>query len=61
METDAQSFYRRAQSELSLARAADTPELVRAHHTLAAYYLEQVNRCDPRDPPVEPNPLRIEI
>ncbi|MFL0412762.1 hypothetical protein [uncultured Sphingomonas sp.] len=53
-ETDAQDysvedkeyFYKRAESELEMAQRTIVPEAVKAHYTLAGYYLDKVYNDD---------------
>lgn len=42
---DKDYFYRRAESELEMAQKTVIPEAVKAHYTLAGYYLDKVY-CD---------------
>ncbi len=42
MTEEVDYFYRRAESELAMAQRSAIPEAVRAHYTLAGYYLDRV-------------------
>ena len=42
MDDEKLYFYKRAEVELDLAQAANRPEVVKVHYTLASYYLEKV-------------------
>ena len=48
-------FSRRAETELNMAQRAAAPEAVRAHYTLAGYYLDRVYG---EDRPRSEQPLR---
>ncbi|ONF96657.1 hypothetical protein [Sphingomonas jeddahensis] len=39
---DKEYYYQRAESELEMAQRAEVPEAVKAHYTLAGYYLDKV-------------------
>ncbi len=39
---DKEYYYRRAESELEMAQRTEIPEAVKAHYTLAGYYLDTV-------------------
>lgn len=39
---DKEYYYRRAESELEMAQRTEVPEAVKAHYTLAGYYLDKV-------------------
>lgn len=43
---DKEYFYRRAESELEMAQRTIVPEAVKAHYTLAGYYLDKVYSDD---------------
>jgi hypothetical protein len=43
---DKEYFYRRAESELEMAQRTEVPEAVKAHYTLAGYYLDKVYNDD---------------
>ena len=42
MEEDKEYFYKRAENELEMAQRTEVPEAVKAHYTLAGYYLDKV-------------------
>ena len=42
MRGNADYYYKRAEAELEMAQRSDVPEAVRAHYTLAGYYLDYV-------------------
>lgn len=42
MENDRSYFYDRAEAELDMAQKATAVEAVKAHYTLAGYYLDRV-------------------
>jgi len=44
MRDDTSYFYMRAEQELERAQSTDVPEAVKAHYTLASYYLDRVYR-----------------
>lgn len=39
---DKEYYYQRAESELEMAQRTEVPEAVKAHYTLAGYYLDKV-------------------
>jgi hypothetical protein len=39
---DKEYYYKRAESELEMAQRTEVPEAVKAHYTLAGYYLDKV-------------------
>lgn len=43
---DKEYYYRRAESELEMAQRTEVPEAVKAHYTLAGYYLDKVYNDD---------------
>lgn len=43
MEPDSDYYLRRAETELTMAQAADHPAAVRAHYFLAGFYLDRVH------------------
>ncbi|WBH15452.1 hypothetical protein [Sphingomonas radiodurans] len=47
MEDDKEYFYKRAESELEMAQRTIVPEAVKAHYTLAGYYLDKVYTDQP--------------
>lgn len=47
---DKDYFYRRAESELEMAQKTVIPEAVKAHYTLAGYYLDKVYCDQPATP-----------
>ena len=66
VDDDKEYYYRRAESELEMAQRTENPEAVKAHYTLAGYYLDKVYNDDappswlPERPPSTPprRPLR---
>ena len=42
VKDDKEYYYRRAESELEMAQRTEIPEAVKAHYTLAGYYLDKV-------------------
>ncbi|WP_085809067.1 hypothetical protein [Sphingomonas sp. TZW2008] len=42
MTDDKDYFYRRAELELEMAQRTEHPEAVKAHYTIASYYLDKV-------------------
>jgi hypothetical protein len=42
VEDDKDYFYKRAENELEMAQRTEVPEAVKAHYTLAGYYLDKV-------------------
>lgn len=42
MNDDKEYYYKRAESELEMAQRTEVPEAVKAHYTLAGYYLDKV-------------------
>jgi hypothetical protein len=42
VDDDKEYYYRRAESELEMAQRTEVPEAVKAHYTLAGYYLDKV-------------------
>ncbi len=48
---DKEYYYRRAESELEMAQRTEIPEAVKAHYTLAGYYLDKVYNDAP--PPAD--------
>ncbi len=46
MTEEVDYFYRRAEDELAMAQRSAIPEAVRAHYTLAGYYLDRVFSTD---------------
>jgi len=43
---DKEYYYQRAESELEMAQRTEIPEAVKAHYTLAGYYLDKVYNDD---------------
>jgi len=43
---DREYFEKRAEAELELAQTAEHASVVRAHYTLAAYYLDRIHNPD---------------
>lgn len=39
---DKEYFYRRAEAELQMAQSTEVPAAVKAHYTLAGFYLDRV-------------------
>lgn len=39
---DKEYYYQRAETELEMAQRTEVPEAVKAHYTLAGYYLDKV-------------------
>lgn len=50
MEDDKDYFYKRAENELEMAQRTAVPEAVKAHYTLAGYYLDKVYNEDDAPP-----------
>ena len=46
VDDDKEYYYRRAESELEMAQRTENPEAVKAHYTLAGYYLDKVYNDD---------------
>ena len=42
VDDDKDYYYRRAEYELEMAQRTEVPEAVKAHYTLAGYYLDKV-------------------
>ena len=61
MTSDLDYFLLRAEAELSLAQVAEHPAAVKAHYTLAGYYLDTVYRDGiSKAPPLSPAFVRNE-
>lgn len=58
MEDDKEYFYKRAENELEMAQRTENAAAVKAHYTLASYYLDKVYNDDEplaaNDDPTEP-------
>ena len=52
MRNDHAYYYQRAEKELLMAQKAESPESVKAHYTLAGYYLDMVYRPTCEEAPV---------
>lgn len=46
MEDDKEYFYKRAENELEMAQRTESPAALKAHYTLAGYYLDKVYSDD---------------
>ncbi len=53
-EEDLKYFEARAEQEIGLAQVAEHPSAVRAHYTLAGYYLDRVHGRSLAEKPVAP-------
>jgi hypothetical protein len=50
VDDDKDYFYKRAENELEMAQRTAVPEAVKAHYTLAGYYLDKVYNEDDAPP-----------
>jgi hypothetical protein len=47
MDQDSTYYLQRAETELSMAQAADHPAAIRAHYFLAGFYLDRAHAASP--------------